>query len=195
MTIDLEMFKHCDSPKVRIYSWENKCISYGYLQKIDELIDLKEAVKDGWEIVKRPTGGGIVYHSTDEVTYSVACPLQLLPDGLMRAYYYISGIIVAALRSVGVDAKIGDRRPRTADRIPQAGPRFPVPGPTQNDLCFSNTREYEITVDGQKLVGSAQKRGRKAMLQQGSIQFSGICLKNHPPYDEIASAVRSAFEK
>ncbi|MEK7376622.1 MAG: hypothetical protein AABZ57_05620 [Candidatus Margulisiibacteriota bacterium] len=27
MAIDLELFKLCDSPKVRIYSWKNKCIS------------------------------------------------------------------------------------------------------------------------------------------------------------------------
>lgn len=182
MAIDLEMFKSCNSPKVRLYSWKNKCISYGYAQKIDELINTEKAMENGWEIVKRPTGGGIVYHSTDEVTYSAVCPLTLLPEGLMGAYYCISNIIVTALRSVGVDARIGSK--------------FQVPGSRfkENGLCFSDTREYEITVGGKKLVGSAQKRGRHAMLQQGSVQFSGTGLKNAPSYDEIASAVRSAFE-
>lgn len=185
MAIDLEMFKHCNSPKVRIYSWKNKCISYGYSQKIDELIDLKSAEKDGWEIVKRPTGGGIVYHNVDEVTYSAACPLELLPEGLTGSYYYISRIIVSALRSLGVEARIG-----TGSRGKGQGARK-----MQDGLCFSDTREYEISVNGKKVVGSAQKRGRSAMLQQGSIQFSRICLKNPPSYDEMASAVRGAFEE
>ncbi|MEK7376907.1 MAG: hypothetical protein AABZ57_07090, partial [Candidatus Margulisiibacteriota bacterium] len=133
------------------------------------------------EIVKRPTGGGIVSHGTDEVTYSVVCPIQLLPEGLMGAYYYISGIIVKALKRLSVDAKIG------------RGARGIGYRQRTNELCFSNTREYEITFDGKKLVGSAQKRGRNAMLQQGSIQFSGICLKHTPSYDEIALAVSRAF--
>ena len=176
MAVDIEMFEHCDSPNVRIYSWKNKCISYGYAQKINDLIDVGKAAKDGWEIVKRPTGGGIVYHIPDEVTYSVACPINSLPEGLMGSYFYISEIIVKALRSLGVDARLGSR----------------VKG--QDGLCFSSTREYEISVNGKKLVGSAQKRGRSAMLQQGSIQFPEICLKKQPSYDEIASAIKSAFE-
>jgi lipoate-protein ligase A len=36
-------------------------------------------------------------------------------------------------------------------------------------LCFSCSAEYEIVVQGKKVVGSAQKRGRRALLQQGSI--------------------------
>ena len=36
-------------------------------------------------------------------------------------------------------------------------------------LCFSFPAEYEIVCDGKKIVGSAQKRGRKTLLQQGSI--------------------------
>jgi len=194
MKIDLEMFKNCTAPKLRIYSWANRCISYGCLQKIDRILDVDKEVRDGWEIVKRPTGGGLVYHLPDELTYCAVCPAELLPKGIKGAYCYISEIIVKALNSLGIDAKIGNRRPFTADRIPQAGSRFPVPGPRQNDLCFSNTREYEITINGKKAVGSAQKRGRKAVLQQGTIQLSKHRLKRMPQYDEMASAIIKAFE-
>ena len=187
MAIDLEMFKNCDAPLLRLYSWANKCISYGCLQKIDRIINVDSAVRDGWEIRKRPTGGGLVYHLPGELTYCVVCPVELLPRGIKGAYNYISDIIVKALNSLGIDAKIGNRRPYTADRIPQAGPH-------QNDLCFSNTREYEITINGKKAVGSAQKRGRKAVLQQGTVQLSELDLKTIPSYDEIASAIRTVFE-
>jgi len=194
MKIDLGMFKNCTAPVLRIYSWTNRCISYGCLQKIDRIIDVDKAVGDAWEIVKRPTGGGVVYHLPGELTYCAVCPVELLPKGIKGAYYYISEIIVKALNSLGIDAKIGNRRPFTADRIPQADPRSPVPGSPQNELCFSSTREYEITAGGKKLVGSAQKRGKKAVLQQGTVQLSGSGLKCIPSYDEIASAVRTAFE-
>ena len=39
----------------------------------------------------------------------------------------------------------------------------------KSQLCFSYPAEYEIVVEGKKIVGSAQKRGKRALLQQGSI--------------------------
>jgi len=41
-------------------------------------------------------------------------------------------------------------------------------------LCFSYPAEYEIVCQGKKIVGSAQKRGKRALLQQGSIFMSPI---------------------
>ena len=40
------------------------------------------------------------------------------------------------------------------------------PGPA---TCFARSFGYELTVDGRKLLGSAQRRGRRVLLQQGSL--------------------------
>ena len=45
-----------------------------------------------------------------------------------------------------------------------SGPRREVVAP-----CFASTARHEVTVGGRKLVGSAQRRTAKAILQQGSV--------------------------
>ena len=48
----------------------------------------------------------------------------------------------------------------------------PVPSPRGNGLtspCFSSTSQYEITLGGRKLIGSAQRRIGETVLQHGSL--------------------------
>ncbi|MBU1027336.1 MAG: lipoate--protein ligase family protein [Candidatus Margulisbacteria bacterium] len=170
MQTDLKMFHDFEagliSSTLRIYSWKPKCISYGYAQKVDRLIALRqssgqggsEAQKRDWDIVKRPTGGGIVFHNEAEVTYSLITELDnpKLPKGLVPSYKKLSEAIVHALNLFNINSELK----------PTQEPANP---PTRNSLCFSYPAEYEVVVDGRKIVGSAQKRGKRTLLQQGSI--------------------------
>ena len=162
MEFDLGLFNDLEKGSIpstlRIYSWRPKCISLGYSQDIDGLVDRSRAKNTGWDIVKRPTGGGIVFHNEAEVTYSLVTALDdpLLPGGLVSSYKKLSEAIVHALGLLGV--KAGLTRTQNSDHR------------TQNAvLCFSYPAEYEIVAGGKKIVGSAQKRGKRALLQQGSI--------------------------
>ncbi|MFA4843857.1 MAG: lipoate--protein ligase family protein [Candidatus Margulisiibacteriota bacterium] len=182
MATDLSLFKQFEEqaggPTLRIYSWRPKCVSAGYSQSIEEEIDLKKAELLGWDIVKRPTGGGIVFHNEAETTYSLVMAKDdpMLPKGLVPSYKKISEAVVFALLLLGVKAEVAQSSPRLA------GARHPSPSPMERgmnfddsrkkgvrSLCFSYPAEYEIVVDGRKIVGSAQKRGKVALLQQGSI--------------------------
>ena len=160
-----------EAPSVlRIYSWEPQCISIGYSQKVEEEIDLEKAKALGWDVVKRPTGGGIVFHNQAEVSYSLVTDIDypLLPKGLIPSYKKISEAIVYALDRMGIVAQTLNPKSEILNKseIPArpAGGRNP-----KSQLCFSYPTEYEIVVDGEKIVGSAQKRGKRALLQQGSI--------------------------
>ena len=42
-----------------------------------------------------------------------------------------------------------------------------------NPVCFEVPSTYEITVDGKKLVGSAQARRKEGVLQHGSLPLAG----------------------
>ena len=157
-------------------------------------------------MVKRPTGGGIVFHNEAEVTYSLVMSINdpLLPEGLVPSYKKISKALVCALNNCGVRAEIQNS---------SLGP----PKAEHSSLCFSYPAEYEVVVGGQKIVGSAQKRGRKALLQQGSIFISptpvsalAILKKEHAPlnaisiealtgrapsFDEFAAALDKGFQE
>jgi len=145
---------------LRLYGWERPCISLGYTQDPDIELYPANCKKYNVGIVKRPTGGGIVFHNEHELTYSFVCGIDdtRLPKGLVESYKFISGIVIEALNKAGVPAELSDTRHDEQAR-----------------LCFSFPASYEITLKGHKIVGSAQKRGKKALLQQGS-----IFIKNGP---------------
>ncbi|MCU0641659.1 MAG: hypothetical protein MUC35_06170 [Candidatus Margulisbacteria bacterium] len=162
MEFDLQLFHDFEqgkiAPTLRLYSWRPACITLGHSQIIDAEINVELAAARGWDVIKRPTGGGIVFHNEAEVTYSLVMDKDdpILPKGLVPAYKKISEAVVFALNSCGVQAEIQNSA---------LGP----PKAENSSLCFSYPAEYEVVVGGQKIVGSAQKRGRKALLQQGSV--------------------------
>lgn len=169
MTNDLLLFRNFESGLIpstlRIYSWRPNCVSLGYAQKKDRWIDEAKAKQLAWDVVVRPTGGGIVFHNEAEVTYSLVTEIDnpLLPKRLVPAYKKISEAVVWALKHLGIDAVIGKPN-KESPSTPLGASRK-----TNTGLCFSYPAEYEIVVGGKKIVGSAQKRGKRAMLQQGSI--------------------------
>jgi lipoate-protein ligase A len=186
MQTDLELFSEYEKNPIhstlRIYSWRPKCISLGYSQKIKGEIDLEKAAALGWDIVQRPTGGGIVFHNEAEVTYSLIIGKDRLPDGLVPSYIKISEAAILSLARLGVKAEIGKQKaPASRGGKRTAG------------LCFSCPAEYEITYQGLKIVGAAQKRGKKALLQQGSIfvrannpQAFSVLKKDHEKQSAIS---------
>lgn len=161
MRTDIEMFEAYENGTIgstlRIYSWNPPCISLGYSQNTAEEIDVERAGELGWDLVKRPTGGGIVFHNEAEVTYSLVTALDnpILPKGLVPSYKKISEAIIYALKLIKISAEI--RKPSAVSRKQKA------------ELCFSYPAEYEVVVGSRKIVGSAQKRGKRTLLQQGSI--------------------------
>jgi lipoate-protein ligase A len=188
MAADLELFGRCEKGEelsvLRLYSWQPKCISYGYSQRIEELIDCQKEQKDGWQIVRRPTGGGIVYHHEGEISYSVITSLDnpRLPKGLIPSYLMISEIIIMALKTLGVEAQIQGSRFQIQNKSQTIDPG------SKNHLCFRIAADHEIVANGRKIVGSAQKRGRRAILQQGTVKLSNI------NFIETSSAIRKSVE-
>ena len=56
-------------PLLRVYGWDKPSVSFGYFQKFPADLAGRYA------IVRRPTGGGIVYHGDGvDTTYTVVVP-------------------------------------------------------------------------------------------------------------------------
>jgi lipoate-protein ligase A len=147
-------------PTLRLYAWEPPCLSLGYAQPYED-VDMSLLQARGWEIVRRPTGGRAILH-TDELTYSVIGPADeyRLSGGVLESYQRLSQALLAALHLLGVPAQ-ADPKPGAASD--------PLKGP----VCFEVPSNYEITVSGLKLIGSAQSRRRDSVLQHGSLPISG----------------------
>jgi len=137
---------------LRTYSWAEPTLSLGYFQSIHEAE--ADPRWQGVPIVRRPTGGGAIWHEA-EVTYAVALPashpLARRPADLYRA---VHGAISEALRCQGVAAT---RRGGA------------VGGGNRPFLCFADRDPEDLVVAGSKVVGSAQRRRAGAILQHGSL--------------------------
>jgi len=159
MAIDealLERYAHAScplAPTLRFYSWSQPTLSLGRHQDYgDHRPDVAREL--GVDVVRRPTGGRAVLHEHEQ-TYALVARLDTAPfdQGVVANYRRIAQALSAAMRSLGVAAKAeGARQSRT----PSAD-------------CFAVASLHEITVDGRKLIGSAQLRRRRAFLQHGSI--------------------------
>jgi lipoate-protein ligase A len=153
---------------LRFYSWDKPAVTLGYAQKPAKIIDPKKAETLGVEIASRLTGGGLVLHQSNELTYSLVAPLAVLPDGIIPSCNFISEIFIKALQKIGVQAELAAR-----DKLFVGDERLTAragfDGEYERDICFARPAKYEVVCGGRKLLGSAQKRGRHSLLQQGSL--------------------------
>jgi lipoyl(octanoyl) transferase len=148
-------------PVLRLYAWNPPCLSLGYAQPASD-VDLTALRQRGWDIVRRPTGGRAILH-TDELTYAVISPHSepRLAGGVLESYQRLSAALLAALHYLQVPA----RSQAEAQVPPGADPKGPV--------CFEVPSNYEITMNGRKLIGSAQARRKDGVLQHGSLPLYG----------------------
>lgn len=146
-------------PTLRFFAWQPPCLSLGYAQAAAE-VDLDRCRAHGWGVVRRPTGGRAILH-IDELTYSVVAPAQdpRVAGGVIESYERLSAALVAGLHRLGL-------------RPERARPVYPDRG-ALGPACFDGPSQYEITVGGRKLVGSAQMRRQGLVLQHGALPLEG----------------------
>lgn len=140
-------------PTLRFYAWNPPTLSLGYSQSFAREVDRDACQRHGVAWVRRATGGRAVLHHR-ELTYSVVVSESLLPGGILPTYLKISTGLLRGLKECGVEAALT------------------APGLKEHELsaaCFDAPSAYELTVDGKKLVGSAQVRHDGVILQHGSI--------------------------
>lgn len=146
-------------PTVRVYGWRTPTLSLGYAQDVSQEVDLDACRTHGVTIVRRPTGGRAVLHD-QEVTYSVVMPTALGGEShsLSEHYRLIGMALLQALQHLGLPVQLA--RPQ----VRAMPPRSHV-----SPACFAALSRYELSTAGRKLVGSAQKRLHRSLLQHGSV--------------------------
>ena len=164
-----ERIENPELPSVlRLYSWQPPAVSIGFQQKM-ETIDLEACKRVGIDVVRRPTGGRAVLH-INELTYAVIT--RALPSEGLYAVH--NRIVNALLESISSLASFnGMQEPLTV--TPRSGATSEK---TALPLaCFASAARHEVTWDGKKVIGSAQRRFGEVVLQHGSILLTRDHLK------------------
>jgi len=135
---------------LRFYGWSSATASLGYFEPAAGRLSDARLKELPW--VRRPTGGGTLVHD-GEVTYALA----LHPHSHWQAQGgwipRIHTAICNALMALGVRqlAMVADIRPSGAG------------------LCFQQHTLGDVLCQRSKVVGSAQRKHRQALLQHGGI--------------------------
>jgi lipoate-protein ligase A len=142
---------------LRFYRWDPPALSFGYNQKINQLINIDFVRKLGYGIVKRPTGGRMVYHA-DELTFSVGFRLEDIlktkSDKFLDCFIRAISPFVKALNETGIPAKFSDH-----DRVKRRS--------INQVHCFASAAGHSIFVGTKKLIGAA------GMVKKGVIAVHG----------------------
>jgi lipoate-protein ligase A len=134
-----------------LYGWSEPTLSLGYFQP--EAVRHSDPRLAALPFVRRPSGGDTLVHH-HEVTYCLALPAGKpwqTPEpwpGRMHA------ILAAALADCGV---------RVADHPATDPAKFAGP------LCFHHHTAGDLVHGSSKVVGSAQRRQRGALMQHGAV--------------------------
>lgn len=129
---------------VRFYRWKPSAVSVGFSQQVEKEVEVEACKALGIDVVRRPTGGGAVYHdSNGELTYSIIARSDIIPSDVVSSYRCLCRGIVMMCRNLGLNAQLS---------FDDKGRQCP-----------------NVTVNGKKISGSAQTRRKSAFLQHGTL--------------------------
>jgi lipoate-protein ligase A len=196
MAIDEALLEYAALPSIRFYRWHSPALSFGYFGRF-AYVACYARERD---LVRRWTGGGIVFHG-DDLTYSIVIPANdgAFSESSMAIYEKVHRALCDALegkRKRAVVAGGGDPGcatdarqeilvPHLQDerRYSEKGDHpWQIAGRQAGDRrsltsdCFANPVRADVMVDRRKIAGAAQRRTRRGLLHQGSIQ--GVDLEN-----------------
>ncbi|UCC44494.1 MAG: lipoate--protein ligase family protein [Candidatus Zixiibacteriota bacterium] len=166
---------------LRLYTWREGAITFGYNQCVESAIDLEKA--GTVPVIRRVTGGRAVFHDTAELTYSLVVnqtglECSKLCGSVSRTSHEIAVAVSQFLASRGLRAVIA--RP--------GSPLRRRPTDFHSAPCFESTARSEISVSGRKVAAAAQRRIGPALLQHGSLKLSG-----NPPHPALRGAAETAL--
>ncbi len=148
MALDEAILKSVSEKKsqntLRFYKWNPSTASIGRNQSLSAEVDLEFIKEKGFNVVRRITGGGAVFHDfRGEITYSIVCPIKFLKNlnvvTILDQFEIITQGVIAGLRNYGLEPEKGIIH------------------------CPA------IFLDGKKFSGNAQVRKKGHILQHGTI--------------------------
>lgn len=171
MEIDKKLLESLEEPTIHFYEWEKSSATFGHFVDPAKYLNLEEVSLKNLDLVRRPTGGGIIFHIWD-FAFSVLLPTSSKYFSLspLKNYAFVNEAVLKTVQHF-LDTRIVDGSIITNDEesLDKSCERF----------CMARPTKYDVVVGGKKVAGSAQRRDKKGFLHQGSIALT------FPDYDYL----------
>jgi lipoate-protein ligase A len=156
---------------LRLYEWEEPTLSLGYFQRYDDR--RQHAASLNCAVVRRSSGGGAILHDR-ELTYSLTLPARLVPDPQALYTRVHCATIELLMRMAGGEGSGWALRLCDRDSAASAGaePFLCFQRRSCGDVLLRQPADVSSDASGTsewKILGSAQRRRRGAVLQHGSL--------------------------
>jgi len=154
MAIDEVLLDRARFAILRFYRWNKPTVSFGYFVRFADGC----AVAGQRAMVRRWTGGGIVPHGED-LTYSIMIGPNDAAFSLSSKMIYqrVHSALSSALLEIGIVTILTHAEE-----------------PKLSEACFANPVVSDVIENGRKIAGAAQRKTRKGLLHQGSIQRENL---------------------
>jgi len=139
---------------LRLYRWTRPTLSCGFHQHVEKRVNLEKCRELNVEVVRRPTGGSELMHDGD-ISFSISGRMGGLKIDDREIFRKAGQIITSGLRAIGIGAELLESQKKN--------------GAVSQGPCLAAISQYEITVDGKKIVPIAQRVFRDSILIHGSI--------------------------
>lgn len=137
---------------LRMYRWSEATVSLGYFQ--NEADRNRDPRLSGLPIVRRLSGGGAILHHHEQTYSCVVPPAHELAQTPYQLYERIHSTVREWLNRHGIPAEFRNSGSEAHE---------------DQFLCFRREAAPDLVVNGHKILGSAQRRRRGAILQHGSL--------------------------
>jgi lipoate-protein ligase A len=152
-------------PTLRIWEWNKPAVVIGSFQSVRNEVDLDNAAKYGFEVVRRVSGGGAMFMDAGAViTYSIYAPSDLVQGmSFADSYAFLDEWVIVALKALGIDASYQPLNDITS-------PTGKIGGAAQKRLgagavLHHVTMSYDM--DGERMV-EVLRIGREKMSDKGT---------------------------
>lgn len=155
---------------LRFYQWSEPTVSLGYFQPIATRTE--HLPSSSCPLVRRSTGGGAIIHDA-EITYSLCVPSNnRWAAEHERLYTLMHQTAIEMLADMGIQARLFSTNTDDRPASGSSGLAKSRSQPSQQAepfLCFLRRSNGDVVVDGNKIIGSAQRRRKNGLLQHGSL--------------------------
>lgn len=182
-----------ESPVLRFVIFDPTAVLVGYHQSVEQEVNLNEVKKKGWEIGRRPTGGGTIIMGPNQLGWEIYANSSILGSVEESIKIGARGVI-STLRKLGINANY-----RPKNDVEVNGRKISGMGAFSigNYICTTGTILLDFNVDDMvSTLKLSSEKMRDKIIKDYRDRVTWINRESNPiEMSQLINIARESFEK